>query len=117
MEPGLSSARSSRDAVVLTDSAVRIVSQDPWITVFWGFKSSGLLTAQEISIFLRKPCRARLVPPQQTGVSALYIGSHFRHAAEHFLCKNNVYQTTVKPLSEQWRKMLILLRFVHPIFA
>jgi len=117
MEPGLSSARSSRDAVVLTDSAMRIVSQHPWIKDSCGFEPSGLQVANEISIFLRKPRITRLVSPLQTGASALYICSHFRRTAEHFLCKNNTYQTTVKPLSEQWRKVLILLRFVHRIFA
>lgn len=54
MEPGLSSARSSRDAVVLTDSAVRIVAQSAEIAGFGLLFEIFVRTGHRCAVFLRK---------------------------------------------------------------
>jgi hypothetical protein len=54
MEPGLSSARSSRDAVVLTDSATRIVAHSAEIAGFGPLLEIFVRTGHRDAGFLRK---------------------------------------------------------------
>jgi len=82
MEPGLSSARSSRDAVVLTDSAVRIVAHSTEITGF----------DPQFVIFARNGCGAAGFSGKNKDIH----GSVFKTDAHHIKVQISLKTTLTK---------------------
>lgn len=110
MEPGLSSARSGRDAIVLTDSAVRIVAQGGRVRFFRVSERKTLNLLRSVFNHCRNIVFFTVMPRCAAGHISVPVKS------SNFI-KNNASQTVLKPLSEQWRNMLILLRIVIGFFA
>ena len=74
------------------------------------------VSPQKVAVF-RAGFAIRYEDGPAIAISSLSTSAQFQVLNDDFFNKNKAYQTVVKPLSEQWCKMLILLRFVIGIFA